>query len=287
MIVFYGQGGLGNQLFQYAAARRLALQHQCELVLDPYWFTHPLPGETPRSLELDRYPVALRVADTSEQRKWQWMRGRWGRFLKPLCSMALVREQGDTLNHALLYASQNSYLHGFWQSEMYFKDIRTDLLKELTPNEPPSFEDAAVLEKINACDSVSIHVRRGDYVTSHAAASFHGVCSLDYYRDSIKYIADRVNAPSFFIFSDDPVWTRENLEIPFPKQYVHHNGAGSAFQDIRLMSSCKHHIIANSSFSWWGAWLSENSEGLVIAPEKWFAAGRSTPNLIPDRWHRL
>lgn len=286
MIVFYGQGGLGNQLFQYATARRLAVRHDCPAVLDSYWFGHSRPGETIRPLELVRYPVAMRVANESEQRRWKWMRGRLVRHLQPLLPLQLVREQGFGVHKAALTASRNSYLLGFWQSEVYFADIRGHLLKELTPIAPPAPADQAVIDLMGKGTAVSVHIRRGDYVTSQSASAFHGLCSMDYYRAAVQYVAERVENPTLFIFSDDPQWTRTNLSLPFPTHYVEHNQPADAFQDLRLMSLCRHHIIANSSFSWWGAWLSEQ-QGVVVAPARWYAADRPTPDLLPPHWVRI
>lgn len=287
IIVFQAQGGLGNQLFQYSAARRLALQNHCTLVVDHHWFGHPRSGETPRPLELTRYSVAMRLATAFEMLRWTPIRSRWGRYLKPLIPLTLVREQGHALNRAVLSAPSNIYLSGYWQSETYFADIRQQLLTELTPLCPPGPEDLALMESIQQSNSVSVHVRRGDYVKLASASSYHGLCTLNYYRKAIHYIADRVHSPTLFVFSDDPEWTKAHLKSPFPAHYVDHNPPEKAFQDLRLMSLCQHHIIANSSFSWWGAWLSRSEDGLVIAPERWYAVDRPTPDLVPSRWIRL
>jgi len=287
MIVFQALGGLGNQLFQYAAARRLALLNQCSLVVDHHWFDHPRAGETPRRLELTRFSVAMRLATPYELLRWTPMRSRWARYLKPLMPLKLIREKGYGVNHNLFSATSNSYLTGFWQSEAYFADIRHQLLKELNPVAPPGPEDLVMMEQILKSDSISVHVRRGDYVTLSSASAYHGLCTLDYYRKAISYISERIDNPSLFIFSDDPEWTRANLQSPIPTYYVDHNSPELAFQDLRLMSLCQHHILANSSFSWWGAWLSNESDGIVIAPERWYAVDRPTPDLIPSRWIRM
>jgi hypothetical protein len=287
MIVFYGQGGLGNQLFQYATARRLALRHNCPLVLDPHWFDHPRPGETPRPLELTRYPMAIRLASLTEQQHWTLMRGRLARYAKPFLPLRLVREQGMGVNQKALAARPGSYLFGFWQSEAYFADIREHLLKELVPIESPTKADLAVMDRMVNSSSVALHVRRGDYVTLQAAAAYHGLCSLDYYLAALQHVAERVHNPTLFVFSDDPQWARTHLSFPFPTHHVDHNRPEDAFQDLRLMSYCQHHIIANSSFSWWGAWLSKSPNGTVVAPARWYAAERPTPDLIPSRWTRI
>ena len=287
MIAFKAQGGLGNQLFQYATARRLALQHDCPLVVDLHWFNCPRAGETPRPLELTHYRVIMRSATLREQVCWTPMRFRWARYLQPILPLQLVREHGFSVNAEVLSAPPNSYLSGFWQSEAYFIDIREQLLTELNPVTPPGPEDLRVIERIQQGDAVSVHVRRGDYVSLASASAYHGLCALDYYHKAIHYIASRVENPSLFVFSDDPAWTKANLQSSFPTYYVDHNMASDAFQDLRLMSLCRHHILANSSFSWWGAWLSRSQEGLVVAPERWYAVDRPTPDLIPSRWIRM
>jgi len=287
MIAFYCQGGLGNQLFQYAAARQLAARRDEELVLDPYWFEHPRASETARPLELLRYATRLRLARADEQLRWGLLRHRWAPYLGPFLPLRPIRERGVAYNAAVEKAPVNSYMFGFWQSEKYFKDIRRELLSEVQPIAPPSAADSSVQDQMAKHTAISVHVRRGDYVTLNSAAIYHGVCSLDYYQRAIDHVTRRVENPALFIFSDDPVWTRENLRTPHPTYYVDHNSPLDAFQDLRLMSHCTHHVIANSSFSWWGAWLANSPNQIVVAPEKWYQAGRPTPDLLPPHWIRL
>lgn len=287
MIAFHAQGGLGNQMFQYATARRLALQNQCSLVVDHSWFKHSSSVETPRPFQLTQYPVEMRHAKPFEAACWAPMRSRFGPYLKSLLPLRLVRESGFRVNREVMNASANTYLYGYWQSELYFADIREKLLTELTPLMMPGPKDLEVIENMKKGAAVSLHVRRGDYVTLASANKYHGVCSLEYYRKAIKYISERIKSPQFFVFSDDPVWARANLQPPFPTYYVDHNTSENAFQDLRLMSLCCHHIIANSSFSWWGAWLSRAADGLVIAPQSWFSVERTLPDLLPSRWIKL
>ena len=130
-------------------------------------------------------------------------------------------------------------------------------------------------------------MRRGDYVSNKKTNSMHGVCSLDYYRNAIKTILKRVENPVFFVFSDDIAWVKNNLVIDAPNVFIDHNSCMESYNDMRLMSLCQHHIIANSSFSWWGAWLGTNSNKIVIAPKQWFAHTKSTDDLIPVAWLKL
>ncbi len=144
------------------------------------------------------------------------------------------------------------------------------------------------MNDIVACPTaVSVHVRRGDYASNPETNRFHGTCSLEYYSDAFAVICDRVDNPTFFVFSDDPAWTRTNIRPPGKTVYVTHNGS-AAVEDMRLMSHCVHHIIANSSFSWWAAWLSSSENKIVVSPEQWLATGSApVKDLIPKEWIRV
>ena len=161
--------------------------------------------------------------------------------------------------------------------------IRADFTFRL----PLENKNAELAKQINQVNAVSLHVRRGDYVNNPKTTATHGLCSLDYYQASIRYVAERVQQPHFFIFSDDIDWVQSNLKIDFPCVYVQHNRGAESYNDMRLMSLCRHHIIANSSFSWWGAWLNPRSEKIVIAPRKWFANQTDVQDLFPAGWVTL
>src|SRR5262245_48269614 len=144
------------------------------------------------------------------------------------------------------------------------------------------------MEAMRRVPSVSLHVRRGDYVRDPALNRIHGTCSLEYYADAIDYVAQRVPGARFFVFSDDLRWVEHNLPIRHPVEYVRHNTGQQGHEDIRLMSHCQHHIIANSGFSWWGAWLDPRPEKIVCAPARWFADDRyDTRDVIPASWVKL
>ena len=135
---------------------------------------------------------------------------------------------------------------------------------------------------------MSIHVRRGDYVSDAITQEIHGLSPLEYYAAAIQHIAHVAVQPHFFVFSDDPSWVRQNLHIDYPTTYVEHNTADRNYEDLRLMSLCRHHIIANSTFSWWGAWLGSNRAKMVIAPKRWFnTPDKDTRDLIPRSWIQL
>lgn len=289
MIAVYLQGGLGNQMFQYAFAAQLAARHASRVIVDPYWFDHPLRGETPRTLDIMQLQVECDVADAATMRRWKMMRLRFARRLPSfLLPPSLVMECGNGVDQVALAAPNNSYLRGFWQSEQYFQDIATSLAAQFVPKAAPSSQDHALLERMAGGHAVSLHVRRGDYVSLASAAAYHGTCSPAYYRQAIDHILQRREGCRFFVFSDDPRWAAENLDIAAETHYVAHNGAADAVQDMRLMSRCQDHIIANSSFSWWGAWLAEqrHDDGIIIAPRQWLA-GRDAIDIVPARWMRM
>lgn len=287
MIVVRLSGGLGNQLFQYAAGRQLADLHQTELVMDTYWYTHTPKLDTPRSYELGHYPVRARAANGAEP-LWCLLHG--GRVTRRLGFLPRkwkhFSEKGFAFDPAFLRLPDGTYIDGYWQSHRYFEGIAASIRAELTPLAPMGGADRAIADQMRSTQAVSIHVRRGDYV-SNAAAAQHGLCGLDYYRRAVQYMQERVQPAHFFVFSDDPVWTRENLLLPANASYVDHNTAPAAFQDLRLMSLCKHHIAANSSFSWWGAWLNAEPGKVVVCPRQWFADDRDTSSLSPSDWVRL
>jgi hypothetical protein len=134
--------------------------------------------------------------------------------------------------------------------------------------------------------SVAVHVRRGDYVSNEAASKTHGLTGVDYYRAAVEQISKKVVRPNLYVFSDDPNWCKDNLAFKQATTYVAHNSDGA--EDLRLMRLCRHNIIANSSFSWWGAWLNENPAKQVIAPQTWFADSiHNTKDLIPSTWQKI
>jgi hypothetical protein len=185
----------------------------------------------------------------------------------------------------ILNLTEGVYLDGYWQSEKYFMDIAEIIRQEFTVKSSQTGKNRELSEKIAACESVSLHVRRGDYVTNPHTNKVHGICGLDYYYRAIEHLTKILKNPFFFIFTDDPEWVHENLNFPSQAIIVNHNGITKDYEDLRLMTQCKHSIIANSSFSWWGAWLNPNRHKIIIAPQKWFADDSfNTKDLIPTTW---
>ena len=273
-------GGLGNQMFQYAAGRALAHRHDVPLRMDVRSLGNRRGVDTPRPYSLQAYALEGTIASSAELRRFQWRR-LLGRAVR-------MREQGFPYNPSFEHAGSETYLEGYWQSERYFADIASIIRREFTVCAPPSELDSALLDQMADQSAISVHIRRGDYVSRPAASAFHGVMPLDYYQEAAGQLVARVCDPSFFVFSDDPIWARDNLKLPGPMTMVDHHGPHDAHQDMRLMRACKHHIIANSSFSWWGAWLSENPDKIVVAPRQWFRESSvDTSDLCPPAWIRL
>lgn len=287
MIVMRLCGGLGNQLFQYAVGRRLALANDSALVLDLDWY-HRSPGNsTPRRFELFRYPIVARVAGPLDRYMFRVRASLASRGIHRSRRWTYWRERGQDFDPVVRSLTGSVYLDGYWQCPDYFNDVAALLRREMSPKVAPAARDDEVRRQIDSTNAISVHVRRGDYAANVHAASHHGTCSVAYYRSAIERLASVVDRPHFFVFSDEVDWAKTELSFPGPVTFVDHNGPESAFQDLRLMSLCQHHIIANSSFSWWGAWLNPYSSKRVIAPRQWYADGRATPALTPAEWTRL
>jgi hypothetical protein len=178
------------------------------------------------------------------------------------------------------------YLRGYWQSEQYFIDIEDALRKEFRLKEKVSERSRQIANEILSCNSISMHVRRGDYLSDTVNAGL-GVCEKEYYYRCMDKIVGTEPDPRIFVFSDDMEWVVKNLRLPYSTTYVTHNGAERDYEDLYLMSMCKHHIIANSTFSWWGAWLGRRPGQIVIAPSPWFRDPAINPDLIPKDWVRV
>lgn len=286
MVVVRLRGGLGNQMFQYATARAVALRNGAELVLDARDFAY----DAKRDYALKDFPIEARVPRPEElpPDSKAGLRYAWWKF-RARRGGRLCREKGTAFEPRVLSLGGDAILHGYWQSERYFADHAETIRAELTPATPPSAENAACLKRIGSTRGVSVHVRRGDYVSDAKAQGIFASLKPDYYAEAAREMFRRLGqVPEFYVFSDDPDWAEAELKLPGPKTVVRHNDGRTAFEDLRLMSACRHHIIANSSFSWWGAWLNPSPDKIVIAPARWYGeAQKDNPDIVPDRWIRL
>ena len=290
MIITELNGGLGNQMFQYAAARRLAEVNHAELKLNIENFKNDkLRTYELHHLNINAQFVAYNdIASFKNKSKRQKIKS----YIMQILSQKRIHNIKEKYFHfdkSVLFLSDNVYLQGYWQSEKYFKDISDIIRREFTLREPLSGESQRIVQKIKtSVNSVSLHIRRGDYISNPTTNSVHGVCPLQYYQESIQVLSEKLGKLSLFVFSDDPMWAERNLSYEYPMIFVNHNGAEHAYEDMHLMSLCMHNIIANSSFSWWGAWLNNNPYKVVFAPKQWFKKEEmNTKDLIPGSWIRV
>ena len=286
MIIVRLRGGLGNQIFQYAAGRALAISRSTDLALDV------------RALQTDKLrrfalcPFSLKTVSLGNVHlppsrrnpfafiRWRITKGR--RF-------TYYREKNFSFDPGVLSLGSDVYLHGYWQSEKYFHAAADAIRADLVVTAAPSEVNAARLAALRSSLSVSIHVRRGDYAADAETNAIYGTCTVDYYQAAARLLAKKLGAsPVFWIFSDDPDWAAANVKLPYASQYVMNGPGEQPAEDLRLMSACRHHIIANSTFSWWGAWLNPSPSKMIVAPRRWYKdSGKSDRDLISEDWIRL
>jgi hypothetical protein len=288
MVVSRLIGGLGNQMFQYAAGRSLAVANNCGLKLDVSGYKD---YTLHNGYDLDLFNIQATVANDDEISKLVYVRSRLARYINKkfgLKNKSHFIEKSFSFDSDFLNIKKSVYIDGYWQSYKYFESIEQKLRVELTPLAPLTGLNLSIAENIAKVNAVSLHVRRGDYVSNQATNKVHGFLGLEYYEKAIGIISHRVLNPYFFVFSDDITWAKENLGLINNVSFIDHNSGKNSYEDMRLMSLCQHHVIANSSFSWWGAWLGQNPKKIVLCPEKWFATGdRDTSTLCPPEWNRI
>ena len=267
-------GGLGNQMFQYAMARRLADVRGADLVLDLGSFDRdPL-----REYALDCFAIRARLEHRPNGRRLG-MRSVPGRLLslgglswshlRLLGIRPVYVEPYFHFDPQVLDLPGEVEVQGYFQSEKYFQDHSRTIREDFTFTAPLDGDNAEMAQRMAGCESVSLHVRRGDYVNNPETA-FIGTCRPDYYSNCVRRILERVDSPRFFVFSDDPAWAEQNLDLlGCPAEFVSHNLGRADHEDLRLMSLCRHNVLANSSFSWWAGWLNANPDKLVLAPAIW------------------
>lgn len=287
MIVVKLIGGLGNQLFQYAAGLSLANAKNTELGLDISGFEKYKLF----SYALSNFKISAQIINPSgaapSKKKWSFVLDFVKMILKKDTYQSnYVTESSFAFNENFFSLPDDVYLDGYWQSEKYFLSIKDDIRREFVPKSWHSTHSKKYIEQISTSNSVSVHVRRGDYVSNPTANKIHGSLSLSYYMRASQYIMEKQEDPIFYIFSDDLEWCKKNLILEANVHYVSTFGEPDGFIDeFRLMSMCKHHIIANSTFSWWSAWLGEFQDKIVIAPKSWFrSGGRDTSDILPPSW---
>jgi hypothetical protein len=270
------RGRLGNQLFQYAVGRCVAETQDRTLIVDDLALQRVPPDRPKRTYYLGAFDPDVRLTSCNQPpnlalwvRVMQFGRGFHGEILEP-----------SPFPHI--------YLEGFWQDERYFKAIEPTIRRRLTPTGQEWREEAHARSILSSRCPIAVHVRRQDYL--EAGGAHIGFVGESYYSHAIRTMLDRVESPHFFVFSDDVDWCEETFEFEHPHSFVRHDGVTQdhTITDFRLMSLCRHFVVANSSFSWWAAWLGAASDKIVIAPKRWFRDREDdSRDITPLSWMRL
>jgi glycosyltransferase, family 11 len=307
MIIIRLVGGLGNQMFQYAMASSVARRTGKKLKLDLSWIR-----QTEKALESDdiyglgifsfeeRFSSSDEVCSFLPSHKFLIKAWRAANLIIPFPWRRVIEEREMGWHPEVMEIRRSVYFYmGYWQSEKYFSDFAQEIRKDFTFREEirRSIEERRpIVEKIRKCNAISLHIRRGDYAQNPKLGEIFLSFTMQYYVDAARYIAERVTDPIFFVFSDDIPWVKENLQIPYDVCYIDDNvqtdekeigHKSKGYEDMYLMTQCKHNIIANSSFSWWGAWLNDNPDKIVIAPEKWCNGSFNYADIVPEQWVKL
>lgn len=281
MLIVKMQGGLGNQMFQYALYCKLkSLGRKVKVDTSGYCSASDKNGI---QLALKQFPVAIEECSRWEKRiKNNFITVNFDKHLK--CSEIMYRERTSSVYYPEILQKKWAYLDGYWQTEKYFLDIREEIVSQFCFPETKTEIEREWLDKISATESVSIHIRRGDYLKH--ADQYGNICTREYYLKAIETIGELLECPHFFVFSDDKEWARDFL-ISFERMnFVDLGKETGEIYDMKLMAACKHNIIANSSFSWWASWLNQNPKKIVIAPKKW-QNGKDCPDIGCSEWRHL
>ncbi len=285
MIITKLKGGLGNQMFQYSTGIMLSQKTSTALLLDISWFHKP-KNDIERNFDLNQFNITAKEV--------VYKQGIIESIKKSFNQKILNNHHFDFEPKFLqeietkIKQNKNVYIEGYFQSEENFKEIRETLLKELSlKDEFKSDEFKKLEQQFKNEESVSVHIRRGDYTKNPSVTKYHGICSVEYYQNAIKEIQNKTSNPIFYFFSDDPKWIEENF--PQKENFKIISGKNlSASEELFLMSVCKHNIIANSTFSWWSAWLNQNHDKVVISPTPWVDKSPNPhKNIIPKTWIQI
>jgi hypothetical protein len=273
-------------MFQYALGRVLALKKNTHLLLDTSYLEKINQNHSYRKYSLNPFNIRGEALKFNRQFEKDSFLNRLLISLRIKRKINYLSETGFNFNPDIFRVTSNTYLDGYWQSYKYF-EADWEMIKHDFLFSPKLIkEENSMLEKIKSSNSVFVHVRRGDYVSNKETNLYHGDLGEKYYHFAEKEIVQRVKNPVYFVFSDDINWVKENIKFNGEQHFAVSSSA--ADHDLYLMLSCQHAIIANSSFSWWGAWLIDNPGKVVIAPSKWFAnSSIDTSDLCPESWRKI
>jgi hypothetical protein len=288
MIITKLEGGLGNQMFQYAAGLALAERHGTALKLDLSFFSKEVNGITPRQYGLQVFRLTAEFASEADKASFgkepaSRLKRVAQRFFPFLFSKVTAVESGYGFHSQFLNFPANTFLKGYWQSEKYFKDYSEKIRAAFQPLHDCPAAVTQLKVAMASVTSVSLHVRRGDFISLPGAAVFHGALELDYYKKAVTEMKKRHGQFRTYIFSDDADYCKTQFDFIEDKYVV--DLKSEAVWDLELMKHCHHHIIANSSFSWWGAWLNPNTNKTVIMPKNWYRhLSAEEAGIKPETW---
>jgi len=292
MIIVKLKGGLGNQLFQYATGRALSLRqsknnnNKTSLKLDLTWLDKKNGNDTVRYYSMSPFNIGADIATTEEIYRVSnnSIISKFLRFVRT----KIFRQFYVSFTSRIFNLQGDCYLDGFFQTEKYFIDKENMIRNDLRLKLPLGEKVQEIYSKLqNDINSVSMHVRRGDVARNSKTNPYYGICTQQYYENSISYILKKIDPPHLYIFSDDIEWVKTNMPLKYPATYVSSPEIPD-YEELILMSECKHNIIANSSFSWWGAWLNENPSKIVIAPKRWIKGNDiDYKDICPTSWIRI
>ena len=290
MIVVKLSGGLGNQMFQYAFGRALSIRSNTTLFLDTSGLNDNIHTHTKRNFELTHFLIQATISSNS------FITYKKNVFNFPVFILNLFRkkkilkqivEQKLHFDSSIKNTFHNAYFIGYWNSYKYFNDYADFIKKDFSFNLILDERNKLIAKKIQTAVSVSLHIRRGDYITNPETKAYHGTCDLEYYKKAVAILKEKYENLEFFVFSDDPEWVKQNFIIDANFIIVSSTENSNGLQDMYLMTLCKHAIIANSTYSWWAAWLINNDNKTVIAPLKWYNNSIDTADLFPNSWIRI
>lgn len=286
-------GGLGNKMFCYAFMIGLSKKHTARL-FRPFNDRSGRYGHA--GFQLDKV-FEMR----SEDKKWHLGLTLFGAYwhltrlfpkrMRPLLLRLVGMNEVKVAENMVFYPEvlqsvhRNELFVGTWQSPLYFEGAEADVRAALVfKKELLNMPTRQLRDTITDCNAVSLHVRRDDYLSGEYSKGFGGICTKAYYKNAIEYLKQNTDNPKFFVFSDDINWCRENLDVS-DATFVDCNHGDESWQDMYLMSCCKHNIIANSTFSWWGAWLNPNPDKIIVAPDRWWNG--LDDDVVPNEWIKI
>jgi hypothetical protein len=289
MLIIKIHYGLGNQLFQYAFGRSLSLRKKIPFFLDVHFYrSQQQSSEHPRLYQLDQFNIKENIISDEDVSSfinpdfWQRRSANLGCLIKPYYKRRIVYERGLSFDKHMWEVEDDVYLAGYWQDLRYFADVEDVIRKDLSFKNEAVGENKEMLSRLLNVESVGIHVRRGDYLTDEKTIELAGVADLPYYNGALSFMNAKLTNPQYFVFTDDPDWVRTHFDVEVQFELVTINGQDKGYEDLHLLSHCRHQVISNSSFGWWGAWLNNHPGKIVVAPKVWRKNG--VDMFKPEAW---